>query len=141
MSIDLNRLEGVLAKQDVIVLSTSLHDEVSARPISLVNIGLTLFVRTSAQTRKAVKMSANPHVAVCVENYYFTGLAKNLGSAYDPCNTAIKEAYIRRYPDSFSNQDEFIQADELFFEITLKTISEWVYDGATPIDFLQQTLN
>lgn len=139
MTFDLKKLERVLDCNDVITLSTSMHDKVSARPISLLNIGLTLYVRTSASSRKALEMISNPHVAICVENYYFTGLAKNLGSVYDIGNTEIKEAYIRRYPDSFSNQDEFIQSDELFFEITIETISEWVFDGTTPVDFLQYT--
>lgn len=140
MNVNVERLETVLTNAEVIYLSTSLNDVVSARPISPMNLGLKLYVRTSAGNRKATEMTANPHVAVCVENYYFTGMAKSLGSVFDESNAGIKAAYISRYPDSFSQEDEFIKSDEQFFEITIEHVSEWIYENGIPVGFAEQQL-
>ena len=124
MEVNLKKLENTLHTAEVIYLSTSIQDVVSSRPISPLNIGLRLFVRTSAATRKAKEMTANPNIAVCAWNFYFTGKAKPLGSVYDVENAEIKTAYIARYPGSFEKEDEFIQSDEVFFELTIENISE-----------------
>lgn len=140
MKVDLNELENILNKAEVIYLSTSLKDAVSARPVSPMNIGLRLFVRTSASSKKANEMMNNSNVAVCVENFYFTGKAKSLGSVFDDSNREIKKAYILRYPDSFGDGDEFIKADELFFELSIEHVSEWVYENGIPVGFAEQAL-
>lgn len=59
-------------------------------------------------------MLANPNIAVCIGNFYFTGKAKVLGSVFDDSNVKIMRGYILRYPDSFSDKDEIIKADEVF---------------------------
>lgn len=85
-------------------------------------------------------MTANPNIAACVGSFYFKGKAKSLGSVFDKDNIDIKTAYISRYPDSFSNEDEFIKSDEVFFEITIEHISEWIFEGANPIGFAEQEM-
>ena len=140
MKVNLKKLEDTLNTAEVIYLATSKNDIVSARPISPLNMGLQLFIRTSANTKKAKEMIANPNVAVCVGNFYFTGRAIALGSAFSESNKKIKEAYCLRYPESFSDQDEFIQSDELFFEVSIEEISEWIYEGDIPIGLAQQKL-
>lgn len=85
-------------------------------------------------------MTANSHIAVCVGNFYFTGYAKTLGSALDESNSKIKEAYLMRYPDSFSKEDEFIQTDEVFFELSITKVSEWMYENGVPVGFAEQTI-
>lgn len=140
MEVNLKRLEAVLDKAEVIYLSTSNHDVVSSRPVSPLNLGLRVFVRTSAANRKACEMTANPHIAVCVGNYYFTGKARLLGSVFDEGNKNIKAAYIRRYPDSFSKGDEFIKSDEVFFELTIEHVSEWVCEDGNFVGFAEQSL-
>lgn len=71
MEVNLKRLENILNKAEVIYLSTSKNDIVSSRPISPLNIGLQLYIKTSAESRKAKEMITNPNIAVCVENFYF----------------------------------------------------------------------
>lgn len=140
MEVDLKKFENVLNEAEVIYLSTSLNDIVSSRPISPMNIGLRLFIRTSAATRKAKDMMANPNVAVCVGNFYFTGKAKILGSVHDDSNIKIKEAYIMRYSDSFSKEDEFIKTDEIFIELSITKVSEWIYENGVPVGFAERTI-
>lgn len=138
MEVNLKQLENTLHTAEVIYLSTSIQDVVSSRPVSPLNIGLRLFVRTSAATRKTKEMTANPNIAVCAGNFYFTGKAKLLGSVYDDGNTEIKAAYMLRYPDSFGKEDEFIQSDEVFFELTMENVSEWIFSDGNPTGFSKQ---
>lgn len=83
-------------------------------------------------------MTVNPNIAVCAGNFYFTGKAKPLGSVDDNRNAQVKAAYMARYPGSFGSKDEFIQSDEVFFELTIESISEWIFDNGNPTGFAQQ---
>lgn len=140
MEINRKKLENILEKAEVIYLATSKKDVVSARPISPLNIGLRLFIRTSISSRKAKEMIINPNVAVCVGTFYFTGKATLLGSVFEQKNAKIKEAYQARYPDSFHKEDEFIKTDEVFFELIIEKVSEWVYEDKNPIGFAEEEL-
>lgn len=140
MEVDLKELENILNKAEVIYLSTSLNDLVSSRPISPMNMGLRLFIRTSAATRKAKEMMANSHIAACVGNFYFTGKARSLGPVLDESNSKIKEAYSMRYPGSFSKEDEFIETDEMFFELSITKVSEWIYENGVPVGLAERTI-
>ena len=140
MQVNLKLLEQTLGQAEQLYLSTSLNDVVSARPVSPLNIGLRLFVRTSSTTRKATEMLANPNFAGCVGRFYFTGRAKSLGPVFDSQNAHIKSAYAARYPGAFSAEDEFIKSDEIFFELTLRHVSEWVYENGVPVGLAQQEL-
>lgn len=81
-----------------------------------------------------------PNIAVCVGNSYFTGKVKVLGSVFNDSNVKIRRSYILRYPDSFSDEDEFIKADELFFELMIIKVSEWIYKNNIPVGFVEQIL-
>lgn len=70
MEVNFKKLERVLSTAEAIYLSTSKNDMVSSRPVSPLNIGLRLYVRTSAASRKAKDMLSNPNIAVCVGNFY-----------------------------------------------------------------------
>lgn len=56
----------------------------------------------------------------------------------DDGNTEIKAAYMARYPYSFGKDDGFIQSDEVFFELTMETVSEWIFDNGNPTGFAEQ---
>lgn len=140
MKVDFKKLETVLGKAEVLYLSTSQNDVVSSRPVSPLNIGLRVFIRTSAAARKAREMTANPNIAVCIGDFYFTGKASLLGSVFDESNAEQKAAYIARYPDSFGNEDEFIKPDEVFFELSIKNVSQWIYENGVPVGFAEQSL-
>lgn len=138
MEVNLERFEETLKTAETVVLATSRNDAVSVRPVSIMNIGLRIFVRTSGSSRKAQDMMANPNVAICVGNFYCTGRAKSLGSLFDGRNSEIKAAYSARYPGAFSEEDEFIQADEQFFEISVEKVSEWIYENGAPVGFAER---
>ena len=138
MEVNLKLLENTPHSAEVIYLSTGMQDVVSSRPVSPLNIGLRLLVRTSAATGKAKDMTIKPSIAVCAGRFYFTGKAKPLGCVYGDANAEIKAAYMARYQDSFGKKDEFIQSDEVFFELAMEAVSEWIFAGGNPIGFAEQ---
>lgn len=140
MEVNLERFEETLKTAETVVLATSRNDAVSARPVSIMNIGRRIFVRTSGSSRKAQDMAVNPNVAICVGKFYFTGKAKSLGAVFDEQNAEIKAAYTARYPSAFSDEDEFIQPDEQFFEILVEKVCEWIYDNGVPVGFAESVL-
>ncbi len=79
-------------------------------------------------------MLYNPNIAVCVGNFYFTGKAKPLGSAFDDRNAKIKASYMLRYPESFSEEDEFIESDEVFLNYQLKMCLNGSMKIISPLD-------
>ncbi|MCB6611543.1 pyridoxamine 5'-phosphate oxidase family protein [[Clostridium] symbiosum] len=140
MNVNLNELQKTLAETEVISLATSADDLVTVRQVSPLSIGLLLYVRTSLSSRKAIQMMENPNVAVCVENFYFTGRSELLGKVTLPENEEIKNAYRKRYPESFSEDDEFIQDDEVFFLIRIRKVSQWVYENNIPVGLAELKL-
>lgn len=133
MNVNLNELQKTLAEAEVISLATSADDLVTVRQVSPLSIGLLLYVRTSLSSRKAIQMLKNPNVAVSVGNFYFTGRSELLGKVTLPENEEIKKTYRERYPESFSEDDEFIQDDEVFFLIRIRKISQWIYENNIPV--------
>lgn len=140
MNVNLSELQKTLAETEVISLATSANDLVTVRQVSPLSVGLHLYVRTSLSSRKAIQMLENPNVAVCVGNFYFTGRSELLGKVTLPENEAIKKAYKERYPESFSEDDEFIQDDEVFFLIRIRKISQWVYENNIPVGLAELEL-
>lgn len=135
MEVHLRALEEALSAADIIYLATSYKDAVAVRPISPLNIGRTVYIRTSSTTRKATQMQGNPNIAACVGNFYFTGKAICMGSVLDGKNESIRKAYKRRYPESFGVEDSFTQTDDVFYELTIETVSEWIYKDGEPVGF------
>lgn len=140
MKVNLENLANTFQSSEILYLSTSVNDVVSARPVSPLNIGMKLYIRTSASSRKAKEMNANPNIAACIGHYYLTGEAYSLGSVLDEKNAGIKDAYAKRYPGAFSGEDTFIQPDELFFEISVKKAAEWIYENGVPVGFAEQQM-
>lgn len=60
MEVNLERFKETLKTAETVILATSRNDAVSARPVSIINNGLRLFVRTSGTSRKAQDMALNP---------------------------------------------------------------------------------
>lgn len=133
MEIDRELLFETLAKAETVILATSAEDIVTARPVSPVLVGEVLYVRTEDDSRKALQMTANAHVAICVDHFYMEGIAENKGHTSLPENAAIKEEYIKRYPDAFSERDEYLRGNEVFFAIELTRVHQWVYENGVPI--------
>ena len=140
MEVDLRELERTLSEAELIYLASGADDRISARPVSVMNNGLRVFIRTSGSSRKAREMTSNQNIAACVGHFYFTGTAKSLGSAYSEENAPVRAAYLQRYPGAFGQEDEYIRPDEQFFELVIDQISEWKYRDGIPVGFAEQRL-
>lgn len=140
MEVDLEQLKEALEAAETIVLSTSNNDIVTARPVSIMSDGLTIYVRTDENSRKALQMKANPNIAVCVGSFYGEGQAKSAGYTSDVDNKKLKRKYIQRYPGAFSDADVYLSDTEVFYEITLSKVFQWVYDGGLPAGLAEKAL-
>ena len=133
MKVDKQKLENILEKEEIIILSTSKDNCVQSRPISLANNGLDVYIKTSNDSRKAIQMQANSNVALCIDDYYIEGQAKFLGSPSDPKNSDVKSAYIKKYPDAFGDDDEYASDSDVFIAITMTKIHQWIFENGAPI--------
>ncbi|WP_080797452.1 pyridoxamine 5'-phosphate oxidase family protein [Arabiibacter massiliensis] len=124
---------GELAGSEVLVLSTSLDDEVTSRPVSPLVMDGRIVVRTSRSSTKARQMEGNPRVAGCVGASYFTGRARLLGGVDDPAVAAVQSAYAARFEGAFSDEDGFVETDEAFYEIEVATLHRWEYEDGEPV--------
>ena len=135
MSVDMerfwNQLEN-MGTMETLVLATSKDDLVTSRPIGALRYDNSILIRTGGDSQKAKQVRANPHVAICMGTFYLQGKARILGRCSDLDNPEIKKArdlYQKRWPDAFSEKDEFLSGDEVFILITPTNISQWVFEG------------
>lgn len=134
------RMEGFfeeLAASEVLVLSTSLNDEVTSRPVSPLVMDGRIVVRTSRSSTKARQMEGNPRVAGCVGASYFTGRARLLGGVDDPAVAAVRSAYAARFDGAFSDEDEFVETDEAFYGIEVATLHRWEHEDGAPASIIE----
>lgn len=129
LQVNLDEFEQVLNEAEIVFLATSANDQVAVRPISIVNLGRTIYVRTEENMRKALQIKANSNVAVSVSNFYFEGVAEICGNTSDPRNAAVKAMYIKRYPEAFGELDGTHTPSDVFIRIQPKMLHEWVFDG------------
>ena len=140
MNLNFEELQELLNKTEVIYLATSENDNVTSRPVSPLCIGETIYIRTSQSSLKAQQMKKNPNTSICIENFYFTAKATCLGSVVLTENETIKNAYKERFPESFSEADEFIQSDEVFFELKPAKLFQWIYKDDIPVGLAEKAL-
>ena len=135
MSVDMERFWKQLdsmGNMETLVLATSKDDLVTSRPIGALRYDNSILIRTGGDSQKAKQVRANPHVAVCMGAFYLQGKARILGLCTDLDNPEVQKArdlYQKRWPDAFSETDNFLSGDEVFILITPTNISQWVYEG------------
>ena len=80
-----DRMESFFAdfgKGRKMVLSTSENDRVSSRMMSVVRIDGEFYFQTDRKLRKYHQLSANPHVALCIDNIQIEGSCRELARLY-----------------------------------------------------------
>ena len=138
MNLNFEELKELLNKTEVIYLATSENDNVTSRPVSPLCIGETIYIRTSESSLKAQQMKKNPNTSICIGNFYFTASATCLGSDSLDENETVKNAYKERYPEAFSEEDEFIQKDEVFFELKPVKVFQWICKDDIPVGLAEK---
>ena len=135
MEVNIEQLYDTLRKSETIVLSTSKNDYVTSRLISPLVLNDKLYIKTSNSTEKVSQLEANPNVAMNVAYFSLTGVTNILGSVEKEENKDIKENYMKRYIGSFNPNDEYQAKDDIFIEISIKSVSQWFFENDEPIGF------
>ena len=77
------------------VLSTSENDIVSSRMMSVVQIDGVFYFQTDITFRKYRQLSANPNVALCIDNIQIEGICEEIGQ---PLQNAL---FCERFEECF----------------------------------------
>lgn len=107
------------------VLSTSLHDHVTSRMMSVVQKDGIFYFQTDKTFRKYEQLTQNTNVALCIDNIQIEGLCEELGHPqehHDFC-----ELFAERFQNSYKHYSGL--PDERLFQVTPTRIERWLYEG------------
>ncbi len=110
------------------VLSTSLHDIVTSRTMSIVACEEKLYFQTDKTFRKCDQLKENPHVALCIDQIQIEGECSKIGRPSD--HSDFCRAYERCFPGSYRRYSH-LQNERLFCVIPA-LIERWLYIDGKP---------
>lgn len=130
-----------IEKEKIMVLGTSLHNEVTARSISVALFKEKLYFTTFKDSTKYTQMKENGNVALCVNDIQITGTANFLGHPLDESNHEVAEVFRSVFEEWFQQYNTLPKAE--FIEINLKKAAFYTDEGEENsgyiIDFINQT--
>ena len=109
-------------------LATSLDGEVTARTMSVVQLGGRLYFQTDRRFRKYAQLAGNPRAALCAENTQILGRCRELGHPRE--HSEFCRAYRELYPGSFERYTQL--EDERLFVLEPEFVERWLYIGGRP---------
>jgi len=113
----------VISEKKIMVLATSLNDNVYARNMSVVSIYDRVYFQTDREMNKIRQIENNNKVALCVDNIQITGEAEIIGTWED--NKKIKDKYVEKQAASYEKYKNIKK--EIVIEVTMKEIEMWEY--------------
>lgn len=117
-----------LGKSRKMVLSTSLHDVVTSRTMSVIVLDKKLYFQTDLAFRKYEQLKRNSHVALCIDNIQIEGECKEIGIPQSNLN------FLKAYKTCFkSSHDRYSMLEnERLFEVEPTFIERWRYIDNIP---------
>ena len=110
------------------VLSTSLHDKVTSRTMSVVLIDREFYFQTDLSFRKYRQIRENPNVALCTDNIQVEGICAEMGFPHDcPEFCGIYKRYFSAAYDMYSGLES-----ERLFAVKPTYIQKWIYEAGNP---------
>lgn len=139
MELDYQELERevveILSKNNLWVLATSSYDKVTARTMSIVNMGLRILMQTGNKFLKYEQIIQNPRVALCRDNIQIEGVANIIGHPLEERNADFIERYKAQHEISYKLYSHL--EDEVVIEILPSKITLWKYIDSRPCrDFI-----
>ena len=126
---------NVFKKQDIWVFATAAGNRVTARPVTILNEGLTVLFQTDGKSEKAAQIRENPNVALCRDNIQYEGVAEIFGGYGDEKSAAFYDRYQLAQPNSFRLYAGI--PEQIVVSVQPKRIKVWKYVGGIPyIDYL-----
>lgn len=110
------------------VLSTSENDRVSSRMMSVVQIDGVFYFQTDMTFRKYGQLSANPNVALCIDNIQIEGICEELG------HPLKNDGFCRLFRECFKGSyDAYTSLEnERLFAVRPAFIERWIYKDSVP---------
>lgn len=110
------------------VLSTSLHDHVTSRMMSIIQLNGSFYFQTDQTFRKYGQLLKNRNVSLCTDNIQIEGISQELGRPMDFPHfiTAYQKAFLHSFQLYSSLQNERL------FQITPTFIERWIYKDGVP---------
>jgi general stress protein 26 len=117
------------------ILATSLNNITTARSISIINNGITIYFQTNKDLLKYRQIIMNHHVALCYSNISIEAIAEEIGNWENPQNIEIKEKYIETHRASFERYGKM--QNEVVIKIAPMKVTIWKYIEGRPFrDYL-----
>ena len=110
------------------VLSTSLHDKVTSRMMSVVQANGRFYFQTDKTFRKYDQLVHNKHVALCSGNIQIEGRCRELGHPREHPDFAA--LYQARFPGPFKRYSSL--ENTRVFEVTPFYVERWIYKEGIP---------
>ena len=118
------------------VLSTSLHDEVTSRMMSFIIQDEKFYFQTDKRFRKHSQLKGNSRVSLCRDNMAVEGICSEIGKPSDFPVQRVSDFH--HLPDRLAGMKE-----ERLFVVTPMRLEKWIYEDKQPymeiLDFQFQT--
>lgn len=128
-----------LSKYKIWVLATSANDHVTARSMSIVNDGLTIYFQTHTSFIKYHQIEQNKHVALCHKNIQIEGEAIIRGNGFNGRNDTFLTLYQRDHAGSYRRYSKL--EGQVVIEVVPKRVTYWKYIDDIPYKDILDLVN
>ncbi len=129
-SISAEEVIRALEQEKSLVLATCADNNVTIRPMTHINDGLTVLFQTGRDYLKVQQIRQNPNVAICVGTYQIEGVATEAGHPLAEGNEYFAKTYKERHPGSFEHYSSL--EEEIVIKVTVKRVRQWQYINGKP---------
>ena len=126
-----NEVIDVLGKNPVWVLSTSMSDYVTSRPVSIINVGLNIYFQTNMCYVKYEQMKFNKKVSLSCQNVSIEGIAETIGDWSNEDNLQLLKIYKGKHLGSYQKYGNL--NGQVVYKITPVKIKLWKYIDGEPL--------
>lgn len=128
-----------LGEHGCMVLSTSLHDDVTSRMMSFIIQDGKFYFQTDKRFRKYTQLKGNSRVSLCRDNMAVEGICSEIGKPSDfPAFCELYQKYFSASYQRYTGMEE-----ERLFVVIPARLEKWIYEDNQPymeiLDFQSQT--
>jgi len=127
---NINKFYNKFGMAKKMVLATCKDNYVTARMMSCVLIDGALYFQTDKKFLKYKQITANPLVALCIDNMQIEGIANELGHPLNSENSFFADEFKKHYEGSFNAYSSL--PDEVLIKIIPRKITLWEYRDGNP---------